>query len=131
MSSGSAGVFSAPNIDMVPYDVEILDAQGNVLTDTATGVLSLVSNDGNAIVVPNSTDPTGATGNVVAAKGFSGKVSGTASYNDPGATPPVSLSGTWSGVFTAGQPISISVVFGPPAAAGAGGTAAAAAAKKK
>jgi hypothetical protein len=127
MASGTTGVFSTPNVDMVPYDVEILDANGDVLSDSPTGVLALVSNTPNAIVVPNSTDPTGATGNVVAAKGFSGNVGGTASYNDPAATPPVSLSGTWTGNFTAGQPFSVQVNFGTPSAPAAGGTATAAA----
>jgi hypothetical protein len=109
--------FNAPNIDMVPYDIDILDASGNVIPDTSTGILALVSGSASAIVVPNSTDPTGATGNVVAAAGFSGAVGGTATYVDASAVPPVSLSGTWSGTFTPDQPASISVVFSSPTAA--------------
>jgi hypothetical protein len=109
--------FNAPNIDMVPYDIDILDASGNVIPDTSTGILALVSGSASAIVVPNSTDPTGATGNVVAAAGFSGAVGGTATYVDASAVPPVSLSGTWSGTFTPDQPASISVVFSAPTAA--------------
>jgi hypothetical protein len=116
---GSPNVFSAPNIDMVPYDVELLDANGNPLPDSATGVLALVSNSPNAIVVPDSVDPTGATGNVVAAAGFSGPVGGTATYNDPAAVPPISLTGTWTGQFTPDAPASLQVNFGAPSAAAA------------
>jgi hypothetical protein len=127
----SSNVFSAPNIDMVPYDVELLDAQGNVIPPSATGVLSLVSQDANAIVVPNSNDPTGATGTIVAAKGFSGAVGGSASYSDPAAVPPISLSGSWSGTFTPDQPASLQVDFGTPAPAAAPAAAPSAAAKAK
>jgi hypothetical protein len=125
----SSSVFSAPNIDMVPYDVELLDAAGNVIPPSATGVLSLVSQDGNAIVVPNSNDKSGATGNIVAAAGFSGAVGGSASYSDPAAVPPISLSGSWSGTFTPDQPASLKVDFGTPAPAAAPAPAPAANAK--
>ena len=120
-------VFTAPDIDMVPYDVVLADSSGNPISPSATGVLALTSNSPSAIVVPNSTDPTGATGNIVAASGFSGSVGGTATYIDNSATPPISLSGTWTGTFTPDEPASLQVNFGAPTPAQA---AAAAAAKK-
>ena len=111
----SSSPFNAPNIDMVPYDVEALDADGSVATLSATQVLTLTSQDANAIVVPNSTDPTGATGNIVAAAGYVGPVGGAAGLTDS-ANPGFSLAGTWSGTFDASvtEPISLAVVFGPP-----------------
>lgn len=116
--SSTSGVFSAPNIDMVPYDVEAQNADGSPYTLQSTQVLALVSSSPNCIVVPNSTDPTGATGNLVAAAGFSGAVSGTATFTDS-ANPSFSLSGTWSGTFVPGatEPTSLTVVFGTPAPA--------------
>lgn len=111
----SSSPFNAPNIDMVPYDVEALDATGAVVPLTATQVLTLTSANANAIVVPNSTDATGATGNIVAAAGFVGPVSGAAGLTDS-ANPGFSLAGTWSGQFDASvtEPISLAVVFGAP-----------------
>ena len=111
----SSSPFNAPNIDMVPYDVEALDATGTAVALSATQVLTLTSADGNAIVVPNSTDSTGATGNIVAAAGYVGPVSGAAGLTDS-ANPGFSLSGTWSGQFDASvtEPISLAVVFGAP-----------------
>ena len=111
----SSSPFNAPNIDIVPYDVEALDATGTAVALSATQVLTLTSADGNAIVVPNSTDSTGATGNIVAAAGYVGPVSGAAGLTDS-ANPGFSLSGTWSGQFDASvtEPISLAVVFGAP-----------------
>lgn len=113
--SSTPGVFDSPNIDMVPYDVEALDASGAVVALSATQVLSLTSDSANAIVVPNSTDATGATGQIVAAAGFVGPVSGKAGLTDS-ANPGFSLSGTWSGQFDASvtEPISLAIVFGAP-----------------
>jgi hypothetical protein len=119
--SSTSGVFNSPNIDMVPYDVEALDASGAQVALSATQVLTLTSDSGSAIVVPNSTDATGATGNVVAAAGFVGPVSGKASLADS-ANPSFSLQGTWSGQFDASvtEPISLAIVFGTPAPAASG-----------
>jgi hypothetical protein len=118
MGGLTQGPFSAIDVDMVPYDVELEDSNGAVEGVPAGGVITLTSNDGNSIVVPNSSDPTGATGNILCAAGFAGAVSGAASFQGP-ADPvtgvvPDPITGTWSGVFTPGQPASIAVEFGAP-----------------
>lgn len=119
--STQATPFTAPNVDMVPYAIELFDnsTPPKAVALTASQKLSLVSQDGNAIVVPDSSDATGATGQIVAAAGFSGPVGGTATLTDSATTPPFVLSGTWSGTFTPNEPASIEVVFGTPAPASA------------
>lgn len=110
---GATVGFSVPDFDQVPYTVEAVD-QNSVVVAIPTGAsVALKSDNANAIIVPNSTDPTGATGNVVAAKGFSGSVSGTAVLTNTDGT---TMSGTWSGTFTPGAPFSLSVAFGAPSA---------------
>ena len=113
--SSTTGVFSAPDLDMVPYDVEALNADGSPYTLSSTQVLALVSSTAGCIVVPNSNDPTGATGNLVAASGFSGAVNGTGTFTDS-ADPTAALSVSWTGTFVPGttEPASLSVVFGSP-----------------
>jgi hypothetical protein len=107
----STNTFSDPDVDSVPYDIEATDANGAAVP-VSGGVLTLVSTDGNSVIVPNPSDPTGATGNVTAAKGYSGPVSGTATFTPTGAPSP-SLTGSWTGTFTPGAPATLSVVFAP------------------
>ena len=113
--SSTSGVFSAPNVDLVPYQVAALDAAGNVIAVPAGVVISLVSATPNAIVVPNSTDPTGASGNIVAAAGFTGPVNGTATLTNADGTV---ANGTWSGTFNpeVDDIVNLSVTFGTPTA---------------
>lgn len=119
MSTNTPGSFSDPDNDLVPYTIEAVDGNNVEVPFNAGDVVALLSTDGNSTVVPNPSDPSGATGNLSAKSGFSGPVSGTATYTPNGATAP-SLTGTWTGTFTVGSPATLDVVFGAGAAPAAG-----------
>lgn len=114
------GPFTDADNDVVPYDIQAVDANDAPATISG-GVLALTSTDGNSTVQPNPGDETGATGNLIAKAGYAGPVSGDASFTPTGADSP-SLTGTWSGTFTPGAPASLVVTFGPGAPAAPAGS---------
>jgi hypothetical protein len=116
--TGGVGSFEAPDTDQIPYQLQALNPDGSAFALTSTQRLSLLSNDGNSTVVPDPNDPSGLTGDIVAAAGFVGPVGGTLAFTDS-ANPGFSLAGTWKGQFDAAsqppnEPMSIQVTFATP-----------------
>jgi hypothetical protein len=109
--TGGVGVFEASTLDAVPYTISGVDQNENPIAFPSDAVLKLVDLDGNCAVVPNPSDPTGATGSIVANTGYSGPVNGTGSITDSeGDTETL----TWSGTFdpVAAKLTNIVVTFG-------------------
>ena len=116
--SMTLNIFTDPDVDSVPYVIQPTDGNKAPVALSPGDVVALVSTDGNSVINPNPADPSGLTGALAAKSGFSGPVSGTATYTPSGAPAPTAT-GSWTGTFTPGQVAALDVNFSdgvPPAA---------------